>query len=267
MSFSTQLMKNNYHTHMYLCRHAIGDVEDYVLEAIRLGFDSLGMSDHAPFFELQDRSIRMYPEDLSLYLEKCDACIKKYKNQIIVYKALEIEYFPDHKQKYVDLLKELDYLALGQHYIIEADSPNGLRSSYKLFTKQQITTYVDMVIEAMHSGYFKFVCHPDLFLYNVTRMDSIIMEESRRLIRNARETNTPLEINVNGIRKGSRVTDDGLRFLYPRLEFWQIVKTEKARVIISSDAHQPNYLYDEAVQSAYKFAREIGIEVEEALQI
>lgn len=267
MSFSTQLMKNNYHTHMYLCRHAEGDVEDYVREAIRLGFDSLGMSDHAPFSELQDFSIRMYPEDLSLYLEKCDACIKKYQDSIKIYKALEIEYFADHDRKYKELLKKLDYLALGQHYIIDTASPNGLRSSYKLSTQQHLSTYVNMVIDAMRSGYFKFVCHPDLFLYNVYQMDSFVLEECTRLIRNARITNTPLEINVNGIRKGHRTTKEGLRYLYPRLEFWQIVKKEKPLVIISSDAHRPNFLYDDEVESAYKFAREIGIEVEEEIHI
>ncbi|MDD5293042.1 MAG: PHP domain-containing protein [Candidatus Izemoplasmatales bacterium] len=56
-------MKNNYHTHMYLCRHAVGSVEDYVEKAIELGFTSLGMSDHAPFESLKYRSIRMHQSD------------------------------------------------------------------------------------------------------------------------------------------------------------------------------------------------------------
>ena len=41
------MLKANYHTHTYLCGHATGDVDDYVNEAIRLGFSELGMSDHA----------------------------------------------------------------------------------------------------------------------------------------------------------------------------------------------------------------------------
>ena len=41
------MLKANYHTHTYLCGHAVGDVEDYVNEAIRLGYTELGMSDHA----------------------------------------------------------------------------------------------------------------------------------------------------------------------------------------------------------------------------
>ena len=36
------MLKANYHTHTYLCGHAVGDVDDYVNEAIRLGFKELG---------------------------------------------------------------------------------------------------------------------------------------------------------------------------------------------------------------------------------
>ncbi len=260
-------MKNNYHTHMYLCRHAVGDVEDYVIVAINLGFKSLGMSDHAPFEELEDRSIRMHPTDLKTYLAQCDACIKKYATKIKIFKALEIEYFPSHKQMYETLLTQLDYLALGQHYIKDESAPNNLRSTYTLQTKEHIITYVDTVVEAMKTKNFRFVCHPDLMLYNIKKFDEFISKQSRRIIEAAIECDIPLEINVNGIRKGLRETEDGLRYLYPRLEFWKLVKQMGAKVIISSDAHQPSHLYNAEVIKAYEFATQLQIEVEEEISI
>ena len=42
------MLKANYHTHTKLCNHAVGMPEDYIKKAIELGFDELGMSDHAP---------------------------------------------------------------------------------------------------------------------------------------------------------------------------------------------------------------------------
>ncbi len=260
-------MKNNYHTHMYLCRHAVGDVEDYVLEAIKLGFKSLGMSDHAPFAELEDRSIRMHPSDLKTYLAQCNACIKKYATKIKIYKGLEIEYFSSHIKTYETLLTQVDYLALGQHYIVDESAPNNLRSTYTLQTKEHIITYVDTLIEAMRSKYFRFVCHPDLMLYNVKKFDEFISEQSRRIIEVAIECNMPLEINANGIRKGLRETEDGPRYLYPRLEFWKLVKQIGAKVIISSDAHQPSNLYNTEVIKTYEFATQLQIEVEEEIKI
>lgn len=260
-------MKNNYHTHMYLCRHAVGDVEDYVRQAIKLGFKALGMSDHAPFPELADRSVRMYLEDYKTYLAQCDYAIKKYKDQIKVYKALEIEYFPKHKEMYETLLGELDYLALGQHYIHDVTQPGELRSTYRLTTHQHIETYVDTLIEAMATGYFKFICHPDLMLYGIDDFTEAISKESKRLIQAAINYDIPLEINANGIRKGLKETKNGMRYLYPRKEFWELVKAANARVIISSDAHQPSHLYNHDVIKTYEFASQLGIEVEEALSI
>ena len=39
---------SNYHSHVALCGHAEGTVEDYVKEAIKHNFEEIGISDHAP---------------------------------------------------------------------------------------------------------------------------------------------------------------------------------------------------------------------------
>ena len=39
---------SNYHSHVALCGHAEGTVEDYVLEAIKHNYEEIGISDHAP---------------------------------------------------------------------------------------------------------------------------------------------------------------------------------------------------------------------------
>ncbi len=252
---------------MDLCRHATGSVEDYVKKAIELGFESIGMSDHAPFPELTARSIRMYPKDYPEYIRQCDATITKYSDRIKIYKALEIEYFPKHDEMYRKLLGEIDYLALGQHYIEDDSSFEGLRSTYKLITYQHITKYVDTLIKAIDTKYFAFICHPDLMLYAFDDFDPHLASESERLIAYATKNNIPLEINTNGIRKGLHDKKQGKRYLYPRKEFWEIVKEYNARVIVSSDAHIPDHLYDEDVVKAYEFAKDLQIEVEEELHI
>lgn len=259
-------MNNNYHTHMYLCRHAEGDVYEYVEEAIRLGFKALGMSDHAPFEELKDRSVRMRPGDLPLYIQKCDEAIHQYKDRIQVYKALEIEYFEEHDWIYPNYLKHMDYLALGQHYISDESQNNHLRSSYALTTYSHLKKYIDTVIKAMSTGYFSFVCHPDLMLYNTYEFTKEVEQLSRRLIQASIDFDVPLEINANGIRKGKRMMKEGERYLYPRKEFWELVHVMGARVIVSSDAHQVSQLFDQDVLEAYQFAKEIGIVVEEEIK-
>lgn len=42
-------MKTNYHTHTYRCKHAMGNDERIVLNAIKADLDILGFSDHTPW--------------------------------------------------------------------------------------------------------------------------------------------------------------------------------------------------------------------------
>lgn len=255
-------MKNNYHTHMYLCRHATGTIEEYVEEAIKLNFDSIGITDHAPWDELKERSLRMFQSDYPIYLQQLNSAIKKYSDKIKIHKGLEIEYFTNKGNHYESLLKDVDYLVLGQHYI----EKNGkLISVYRIDTLEDFIIYKDMVIKAIDTGYFKFVAHPDLFLFRTKEVNDEILAVAEELIIHAKKKNIPLEINANGIRKGRINVKGEVQYRYPRKEFWSLVKKHEARVIISSDAHRPEFLYDEAIENAYEFSKALNLTVEEVL--
>jgi len=251
---------------MYLCRHAIGTVEDYVKSAIANGLTVLGMSDHGPFEELKDRSIRMRPNEFPIYLSECDEAIRKYSDRIKIYKGLEIEYFQGHEAHYAKLLSQLDYLALGQHYIPSTIGLNGLKSVYTLSKPEDLLIYASTLEQAIASGHFKFVCHPDLMLFGYGAFDEYAKQCSIRIIEAAVKYDVPLEINANGIRRGMFRSPEGIRYIYPRQEFWELVKAYQGKVIISSDAHDPSQIFDKAIPEAYEFAARLGIEVAEAIQ-
>ena len=42
-------MKTNYHTHTTRCHHATGSDEEFVLSAIKGGYQEIGFSDHTPW--------------------------------------------------------------------------------------------------------------------------------------------------------------------------------------------------------------------------
>jgi histidinol-phosphatase (PHP family) len=48
----------NYHTHTWRCKHATGDIEDYVEKALEAGGKVLGFSDHTP---LPDGRVHWFP--------------------------------------------------------------------------------------------------------------------------------------------------------------------------------------------------------------
>ena len=76
-------MKTNFHTHHYLCKHAGGNTEDYVLEALKHGFEELGMSDHAPN-DKYDLGYRMYDDELSIYINDIKDAKKKYSDRMTI---------------------------------------------------------------------------------------------------------------------------------------------------------------------------------------
>ncbi len=262
MSFENQIIKTNYHTHMYLCKHAKGTVEDYVIEAIKNNFTDLGMSDHAPWHQLHDRSVRMEISDYPIYLKELSEAIDKYKDQINIYKGLEIEFFQNQDQAYIHFLKDMDYLTLGQHYI---EMNKKLISVYRIKSIKELTIYKNTIVQAIQTGYFKFISHPDIFLFSQEKLSEEVLRLCEEIIIAAKEKNIPLEINANGFRKGSIIVDGEERFKYPRYEFWKLVQKHDAPCIISSDAHKPKLLMDEAVLQAVKFSRSLNLKVEEEL--
>lgn len=55
-------MPQSHHSHSgQFCKHATGMLEDVVLEAIRQGFDTFGLTEHVPRYRPQD----LYPEEVS----------------------------------------------------------------------------------------------------------------------------------------------------------------------------------------------------------
>jgi L-alanine-DL-glutamate epimerase-like enolase superfamily enzyme len=105
-------MKTNYHTHTTRCMHATGSDEDYVLSAIKGGYQELGFSDHTPWKYHTDyvADMRMLPEELPRYVESLRSLREKYRDQISIKIGLECEYFP----AYIHWLKEKGIVMIEQ---------------------------------------------------------------------------------------------------------------------------------------------------------
>lgn len=101
-------------------------------------------------------------------------------------------------------------------------------------------------------------CHPDLFLAAHRRWDAEAKAASCDIIQCAIETDTPLEINDNGLRKKPVETPTGIRQPYPVREFWELARDMGAKVVTNSDAHRPKDLSAHNT-NATAFAKELGI--------
>ena len=274
------MLKANYHTHTKLCNHAVGMPEDYILKAIELGFKEIGISDHGhvPSSFMSEEEYKnnwlerlMSLEDYyDIYLPSLDEAIKKYGDKIKIYKGLEVEYIEGHEEYYIGLKANLDYLNLGIHFF---ESNGHFLNSYDDVNYKTIYDYANVAIKGIKSGLYKTLVHPDLFFFNYKdengchTFDKHCEKVSKMIIEEAIKNDVYLEINANG-PSNSRRFGDSSDWLYPRKEFWKIASSYKdLKILIGADAHNPNNLYNDDVKAVIKFAKDLGLKVQDFMEI
>ena len=252
------LKKINFHTHTKRCKHAIGEDEDYIKEAIEKGVLILGFSDHGPYADNRF-SLRMNFNELSEYQDSLSKLKDKFKNKIEIKIGLEIEYFPTDDFYYNYLKNELkfDYLALGQHLFL--DEEGNLKNTYSLKSTKDYISYAKSVEKGIKSGYFNFVAHPDLFFINDMPWDENCNLACDIIIDTCKKYDFILEFNANGLRRGKQKFKEGYRYPYPYKKFWEKVSKAHIKVIINSDCHNPKEVFDSNMKSSYIEAKKLNL--------
>ena len=258
------ILLSNFHTHTYRCKHAFGTEEDYVLSAVRSGLSQLGFSDHAPFPD-QDFGYRMDYSELQDYLDTIDSLNNKYQNSIRLFRGLEIEYHPEYTDYYRQLLEEkgLDYLALGEH--IYHSRSGELKNIFFAESTDDVMDYAENICKGLETGLFRFVAHPDLLFINDLPIDENTEAACSMIIECASKNHVILEYNANGYRREKHLYPDGLRHPYPHPFFWNKVAKTDIQVIVGSDCHTPEQLYDNSVESARESALQLGLKLTDSL--
>lgn len=223
-----EFMKANYHAHTYRCQHAVDTEREYIEAAIEMGIEEFGFSDHipCPFKDGYVSPIRMTMEQAPEYVETIRRLGKEYRDDIRIYVGFEAEYIPEFYEEQMRMFHSLgcDYLILGQHFLNnEAEGPY---MGTETEDESRIRAYVDAVIEAMKTGSYLYLAHPDLM--NFQGMDSVYDWEMTRLCKAMKEMDIPMEMNMLGMAEGRN---------YPSERFWKIAGETGCRAKIGIDAH------------------------------
>lgn len=261
-----EIPRTNYHTHCDHCGHAVGKASDYAEEAVRKGLVSLGFSDHLPFAG-DTYYARMPYAEMDEYLQEVAQLKEQYSARLKIYCGFEGEYLRGQTGYYESLLTggRCDYLILGQHFF-EAESGE-MGYVYHMDNTAGYEDYSKSIVEAMKTGYFQFVAHPDIIFMNQYPWDLHCERACDILIEGAVKYGFPLEYNANGLRRGKHPFPEGERYLYPHERFWDKVKGTGVEVYVGSDCHDPRQVYDEYVLQAYETMERLGIPVKTELRI
>lgn len=244
-------MKTNYHTHTSRCMHATGTDEEYVLSALKGGYELLGFSDHTPWKYHTDyvADMRMLPDELPEYVESLRALREKYKDRIQIKIGLECEYFPEYMYWLKEQIKkyQLDYVIFGNHYYHTDEKFPYF--GHHTDNRDMLDLYEESAIEGMETGLYNCLAHPDLFMRSYPEWDRHCTLAARHICRAAARLHIPLEYNIAFVPYNEAHGTTS----YPCPEFWHIAAAEGCTAIIGVDAHHhedletPTY-YDRAVK-------------------
>ena len=178
--------------------------------------------------------------ELDSYNTAVEEARKAYP-ELTILKGMECEYSPEFISFYkVELLdkRNFNYLIAGNHYVPHAGRWVGVHSYLK--SKEELLAYANHMVEAIASGLFAFIAHPDLFGNSYELWDEHAIQCSRMILEAAAAYNVPLEVNAYGLRKPKIRTKAGTRPPYPLPPFWELAAEYSGiTVVANSDAHQP----------------------------
>jgi histidinol-phosphatase (PHP family) len=111
-------LRTNYHTHSRYCDGA-GEIEEYVLAAIAAGFDSYGVSCHAPVPIYSEEPWMMRRRDLPSYCNEVGRLRRKYRDRIMLLRGLELDYAPGLEAYYEQRIRAygFDYFVGSVHFV------------------------------------------------------------------------------------------------------------------------------------------------------
>lgn len=253
-------IRANYHTHTSRCKHASGSDREYIEAAIAAGIKTLGISDHVPlpYKNGYVSHLRMAVEDIGEYFASFEALREEYRGRIELLIGFEVEYFPKMFPELLSILDDFpcDYLLLGQHEIADEQGEPYIGTAFS--DKKTLERHTDMTIEAMETGEFLYLAHPDIA--NFTGDERFYLQQARRICRAAKAAGLPMEVNILGMRD--------LRW-YPRGLFFEAAAEEGNTLILGVDAHSPQQFTDEkaleAESDCIEFAESFGLEILEKI--
>lgn len=219
----------NFHTHTKLCGHAgTYELEEYIIHARNNGITRIGFSDHAPFPKLlfSDENQRMFYDEIDYYIDRVNT-IKKDNSDMEVLTSFEAEYDPLLESHLRDLRSKVDYMVLGQHFVLNKP----IDGDYPI-------CYADMVCKGIESGIFDFIAHPEIFLLErkkinseeVDKFNSNIYKAYQMICFKAKEYNIPVELNLKYVSLIGSET----------VLFWELVSSLNLKVVVGLDAHDPS---------------------------
>jgi len=259
-------MFEDWHTHNRLCRHAEGNIEDYIHSAINKDLKTIGISDHFPYEFYQNFERIPYQEysmnltEIGNYIETVEDLTKKYQQKINIRLSFEVDYILNQE----DLLNtqlnkikgKLDYILGSLHVLYSENGPwcfddSRFLKEFDLYESidDVYLEYYEMQLKMIENKNFDFdiVSHLDLpkKFGRLPENKILVQEGVWKVLESIKKRDLTIEINTSGFRKEIGEQYPSIDIIYKMYEL-------DIPIVLGSDAHNPE-------EVAYMFKDMINI--------
>ncbi len=252
------MIKTNYHTHCSYCDGS-SPLREYVLEAIKNNFKTIGFTSHSPIAD--DNGFSIKHADVPKYCDEVNALKREFEEQIEILLSFEFEYIPGLTRPMAEVAKQwnFDYI-LGSVHLIAGRNPvqtaddlwftdggdiaqydNGFHKFFDGDIRKAVRAFYHQTNRMIETENLDIIGHFDKvkmnnkgrFFQEDEKWYNDLVNETIDLIK---QKNVIVEVNTRGIYKG-RHND-----YFPSVDILKRLKKLNVPVIVSSDAHAPSDL-------------------------
>jgi histidinol-phosphatase (PHP family) len=238
------------HSHTPLCKHAVGQPDEYAEVAQRRGLKGLIVTCHNPMPGGFSARVRMGEDQFDEYVDLVASATEQFAGQVDVRLGLEADYFEGMEAYLERQLSSAEF-----HFVLGSVHPQipEFRERYwqdDLMEVQRI--YFRLLAQAAETGLFDSISHPDLiknFTSEAWRPERI-MDDICRMLDRIADTGVAMELNTSGVMKT-------IPEMNPMPEMLREMAARDIPVTLGSDAHLPERVAD-GFESALELLRESG---------
>jgi histidinol-phosphatase (PHP family) len=225
----------DYHMHTSLCKHASGEVYEFVERAITLGISKIAFTDHIPLPGNFDIAHRMKLSEMGLYQRWIRDVQCRYPEITIMF-GIEADYYEGFEEYLSQFLSvfDLDIVIMSVHFVRHWPKGNWV-FDYDFPDKkieEIYTDYIDIIKKGVNTGLFDVIGHIDIIKRPGESLLKNIPQKITDLLNVVKNKDMAIEINTSGYRKSVAES-------YPGLDWLPVLSRFSIPICTGSDAHTP----------------------------
>jgi histidinol-phosphatase (PHP family) len=223
--------------HTPLCRHAVGEPEEYAAAAHARGLKGIVVTCHNPLPDGLSQNVRMFPEQWDEYAAIVERARQAWAGRVDVRLGLEADFWPGLEGFLEKQLQTRPF-----HHVLGSVHPhvdyyrrtyfNGDMAAYHKI-------YFEHLAQAAETGLFDTLSHPDLVKNEDPSQWSArrILPDIERALDRIAASGTAMELNTSGALKSVPEMNPGPLIL-------KAMRERNIPVVIGADAHTPRRVAD-----------------------